>query len=219
VGGASVVPESVRETLEASGYKVERLAGPTRYETAVRVAEKMGSPSEAFVAVGTNFPDALCASPPAANLGAPVLFSNQSGALTAQVRSYLQGNPSIDQAYIVGDETVVPATVEQELAGIVGDVERLGGDTRYDTCLEITEHFYGDTMNGIGLASGADFPDALTGSVLCAEAKAPLMLTLPDQLVWHVPSYLDDRRPPMAWVYGGPGAVSESVVDEMAAGW
>lgn len=54
-------------------------------------------------------------------------------------------------------------------------VSRLAGDNRYVTAIRVCrEHF--DASDTVVLASGENFPDALTGSVLAAHYSAPMLL-------------------------------------------
>lgn len=65
VGGPVAVSHEVADDLRAVGLGVERVAGATRYETSVRIAERttesIGDPRRTWVATGRSFPDALVA--------------------------------------------------------------------------------------------------------------------------------------------------------------
>jgi putative cell wall-binding protein len=119
IGGADVVPASVEADLAARGFEVVRISGRTRYETAVAVAEELDDPTRVVIATGEDFPDALTASAPAAKMGAPVLFSFGES-LRPAVRDYLEDHPDISRAYVIGEDDVVSAAVEDELEDLVG---------------------------------------------------------------------------------------------------
>lgn len=82
-GGTEAVAASISDALEADGKTVVRLAGVTRYETAVAVAEfhlTVGFDTDDLVlASGANFPDALAGGPLASSLAAPMLLTPQIG--------------------------------------------------------------------------------------------------------------------------------------------
>lgn len=62
VGGTSVITPEIEEQLRTAGYHVDRLGGATRYETSAEVNDAFfdpGTATTAFLATGTNFPDAL----------------------------------------------------------------------------------------------------------------------------------------------------------------
>jgi hypothetical protein len=84
-----------------------------------------------------------------------------------------------------------------------------------------------------GIASGADFPDALSGGVFCGLAGSPILLTAPDAVSpWvfdlhlvlpaGVRDYYTDLvtsslTPGRTFVFGGTGAVSQDVFAVMDA--
>jgi len=78
VGGTAAISEDVADHLRSlcsGSLVVKRLAGANRYETAAAVAENVFSvPSEAFLAYGGNFPDALVAAAAAGHVRSPVLL-------------------------------------------------------------------------------------------------------------------------------------------------
>lgn len=90
VGGERAVGGRVTEQVEGLGATVERLAGPGRYDTAARVVARFtSSATQAAVASGERFPDALAGARHAAGHDMPLLLS-APGALhepqAAQVR-------------------------------------------------------------------------------------------------------------------------------------
>lgn len=75
VGGESVVGPAVVAALMGLGITVERVAGPDRFATAAAIAARFRpTATDAVVATGLAFPDALAAVPLAASLGAPILL-------------------------------------------------------------------------------------------------------------------------------------------------
>lgn len=84
-GGPEAVAPAVEDDLERRGLPVRRLAGATRYETALAVADELLSDTEAttetvHVATGRNFPDAVTAGPALAVGGSMlVLVDGQLG--------------------------------------------------------------------------------------------------------------------------------------------
>ena len=62
IGGESAVPESMAQQIEAaSGKATTRIAGGSRYETSIKIAEKfLGDATSGVVAYASTFPDGLC---------------------------------------------------------------------------------------------------------------------------------------------------------------
>lgn len=55
-------------------------------------------------------------------------------------------------------------------------VSRISGANRYETSVNIANSFSSDKLENVIIASGDDFPDALTGSVLSKKINAPILL-------------------------------------------
>ncbi|MBQ6568868.1 MAG: cell wall-binding repeat-containing protein, partial [Clostridia bacterium] len=68
LGGTAAVNSNIETQIAAKGYQVERVYGTSRYETAVKIAQKLNevkgtTARNFFVAAGNNYPDALSVSP------------------------------------------------------------------------------------------------------------------------------------------------------------
>lgn len=170
VGGTSSISLQVEEQLTAMGKKYERLGGKDRYETSVKVAEKIKGSGSAVVASGENFADAVSVSVAAAILNMPILLTEKDE-LSDAVYRYIQNN--IQKSFIIGGPGSVGDMVEKQLKS----PERLYGKDRYETNKVITDRFK-DFLDfeRIYIVSGTDFPDALSSSVLAQQKKSPVFL-------------------------------------------
>lgn len=215
-GNAAVSPDVERQVKEllGSGCAVFRVAGQTRFETSLVAAEVNPKSSDTvIVATGGNYADALSVSPYAFASGSPVLLCDSSSGLTgAAVESIRSGGYS--KAVVVGGTAAVPASVEGQLqsAGI-GDVTRLSGATRFETSSMIADFELGSglvfSMDGVLLATGMNFPDALSAGPLAGRSRSPLLLVDPGAS--YVSFYLSKYKGTVrsATVVGGTAAVPE----------
>ena len=74
IGGTSAVSKTVEYQLQTYGGTI-RLAGASRYETSVMIAETFAGDADTVVlAYGRNFPDGLCGGALAAAINAPVIL-------------------------------------------------------------------------------------------------------------------------------------------------
>ncbi|WDC84176.1 cell wall-binding repeat-containing protein [Caloramator sp. mosi_1] len=69
IGSEGAVSKEVENKIRSLNINVERIGGEDRYETAVKIAQKLGTTKEVFVATGLNYPDALSVSSVAAIKG------------------------------------------------------------------------------------------------------------------------------------------------------
>lgn len=100
------------------------------------------------------------------------------------------------------------------------EIIRLAGSNRYDTAIAAADHLKllsgSDTFDKIIVASGADFPDALSASYLAYKKDAPILLVGKDSgSIKKVTDYINANLSEGGTVYvvGGTGAVSEAVDD------
>jgi putative cell wall-binding protein len=88
-GGASAVNDDALGDIQAIVADTRRIAGPDRYATAQELAatftESGEKPTEALLATGASFPDALAAAPLAAARKAPIVLTAQPCAPQATV--------------------------------------------------------------------------------------------------------------------------------------
>lgn len=121
LGGQGAIAQAVLDAAgqAAGGATTDRLGGQTRYDTALQIAGLAGSTDTVFLAVGTNFPDALTAAPAAAAVGAPIVLTDPT-VLPEAVRSWLQARPGVDHVVILGGTGAVSSDIEYELESLLG---------------------------------------------------------------------------------------------------
>ncbi|MFD3157824.1 cell wall-binding repeat-containing protein [Haloimpatiens sp. FM7330] len=172
VGGTGVVSSNIENQLKSMGINVERLAGKNRYETCVKVAQKLGSVQKVVLVSGNNFPDALAVAPIAAIKGMPILLVDKNS-VYSNVKAYIDSqNPS--QVYVVGGTGVITDDTLKNIS----NKRRLSGKDRYETNVAVLNEFISDiSLNKVYVASGANFPDALSGAALAAKNSSPIVLT------------------------------------------
>ncbi len=195
VGGEAVVSAAVAAELATYGT-VTRLSGPTRYDTAVAIAEAQSpGATEIIVADGLDFPDALASGPLAIEADAPIIL-NDGATLRPEVAAYLAANPQIDDAYIVGGNAAVPTTVEVQLTGLGITVERLSGPTRDETAVAIAnelQELTGGYDTGAIIANRLRFADAMVAGPLGAQEDYPILLVSETALPIATEDYLVDN--------------------------
>ncbi|HSQ22289.1 MAG TPA: cell wall-binding repeat-containing protein, partial [Coriobacteriia bacterium] len=223
LGGTAAVSLAVESSLDTllGAANVDRIAGVDRYDTARRVAvetvAELGATFDGtvFVATGANFPDALAASPLAAAQGWPIYLVRPTGVDDALVAS--MNGVGVDHLLLLGGTSVVSSATDTALKSrVVATSYRLAGADRYATARVVAT--YGVTSAGLGwdhvaLATGTNFPDALSGGVLQARADSVMLLTRPDVLYDGARQVLEDNRMAIteARILGGTGAVSTAV--------
>ena len=195
VGGENAVARTVSDQL-ALLAPTSRAAGADRFETSrivTREAFAEDGSSIAYVATGTNFPDALSASAAAGSLGSPVILVNGAGGNVEAATLRLIADLRVTTIRIAGGTAVVAPQVESSLASAAGvvAVERLAGADRYATSVAINQAAFAAASTTY-LAVGTGFADALAGAALAGLNGAPLYIVpshcVPDQTLAAVQS-------------------------------
>ncbi|MBS3956684.1 MAG: cell wall-binding repeat-containing protein [Clostridiales bacterium] len=198
-----------------------RVQGADRFETAARSSElafPQGS-EHVLIATGHNWPDALGGSALAGVLDAPILLVERDS-VPAATRAEI-ARLGARRALILGGTGAVGARVQSQLEGMGVVVDRLGGDNRYQTAERIATRvisLLGTRHDGtLFLATGRDFPDALSAAPIAVRQRWPVVLVDPGatRLGDGVRGLVRDSS--LVIVLGGLGAVPTSVEDEVRA--
>lgn len=221
LGGPSAVGTSVETALKSKlgTGNVKRLAGAGRYETSRLIAAETVSAlgptygGVAFLATGANFPDALGASPLAAADGWPIYLVNPATGADAALKGALASD-GVDEVIVLGGTGVISNAVKDGLG--VKKTIRLAGDNRYDTARVVAAYGISDgglSWDGVAIATGENFPDALAGGVLQGTSGSVLLLTPSKSLNAGVAGVLAANKAVIGEVrfLGGEGAISTPV--------
>ncbi len=93
-----------------------------------------------------------------------------------------------------------------------GTMIRLAGADRYATSALISTRAFPSGAATVYVASGADFPDALSAAALAGAAGGPLLLVTRDSVPASILTELQRLRPDRIVVAGGPGVISDTVL-------
>lgn len=219
VGGTGAISDKVQTQIKNLGVTVERISGKTRYETAVNIAEEVGMEDALYVATGANFADSLSVSPAAALYADPILLVPATGAVPTVVADYIEDNQP-ELPLIIGGEGAVGPAVED-----LFEVEpiRFAGATRYETNKEFNEFALenGFLLNEdeVFIATGTNYPDALSGSSLSAWYDGvPLVLTAKTPTAASKEQIKNfETKYSFYTIFGGEAAVSSDTLKKLFA--
>lgn len=214
LGGNLVISEELENTIKAN-YKVSRIAGKNRNETATKIGDivtKESKGKKAVLASGQNFPDVLSVGSPAGINGSPIVFT-KSDKLPKETLDALKAW-NIEEIDLIGGDLVVDKIVEKELKDLGYKVNRISGDNRYKTSIEIAREMF-DVPETIIIANGQKFPDALSGTQLATKLNAPILLAGRDKIEKDILRYLKDTGVKNIIVLGGDGAINNTVVEDI----
>lgn len=205
LGSTAAISDYVQNQLSSLGYEVKRIWGPNRYATAAAIAKELGTFGKAIVVNGDNFPDALVIASPAAQNGEPILLTEAS-ALTPETDEVLR-QLSVTETLVIGAEIRVSDAILKQLPG----PRRIAGPNRYATATYVLSE-YPPFGQGVYLATGEDFPDALSGGLLAAIQGTNVVLVSPEGLPSDLLDVLRGWQSSMVIALGGPNVVPEIIL-------
>ncbi len=216
IGGTGAVSDAVKTELESyTDGTVSRLQGADRYATAAAVsadAFPLGAET-VFVATGHNFPDALSGGPGVVNAddGEGPLLLVEPGSIPASTVTELQ-RLSAKQVVVLGGTAAVSDTVKTQLESYSDDpVVRVSGADRFATAVAVSVSTF-DAADVVYLATGRNFPDALSGGAPAGLAPGPMLLSEPTCIPPAVNDEITRLDPDSLIVLGGESALSAAVM-------
>ena len=209
LGNTTSISSAIENDLKQK-YNVIRIGGPEVLDTAVKVGEevrKLKQFDTVAIATQANFPDALAIAPFSARDTMPILFTEQYK-LRDDTKQALQAW-GVKNVVIAGGTGVISNAVRDELYSMGILVYREAGEDRYDTALEIIKHFEpAGGYTNVSIATGENYPDALTGAVLAAKNNTPLVLVQKDSVKSSISDYISKFTLGKAYIFGGTAVVS-----------
>ncbi|MDO7883687.1 cell wall-binding repeat-containing protein [Salinibacterium soli] len=210
VGGPASVSDSVVAQLKNIQPDTIRLWGPDRYAASRAVVEYAFPSSDGiYVATGATFPDALSAAAAGGARGWPVLLVPGSAPTLDSATSALLGSVAPDRIVVAGGPASVSTGIQSSLSTIA-PTTRLWGADRFEASLAIALDGFPRT-DRVLLATGANFPDALSASAWAGRLPAPLVAVPGSCVPRGVLDYLESADVQSVILVGGPASLSPAV--------
>lgn len=227
VGGTGAVHTGVADTVRGLGVTVRRIGGVDRYETSTMIASEVltrrsGAPfgGQIFFARGDLLADAVSLGPLAYSSRTPIVLV-RPGSVPATARAFLARN-AFSAGLVAGGVGAVSEGVFSELRRSIPGLTRAAGLTRYDTAVIVVS--WGAARGiveytTVGVATGEDFADALTGGVAVGATRGVILLSTRADLHRSADiairgAYRDIRE---IQIFGGTGALSMEVQRPLSA--
>ncbi|MBK8758422.1 MAG: cell wall-binding repeat-containing protein [Actinomycetales bacterium] len=213
LGGPGAVSSSVATALDTlAPGRVTRLWGADRYATSAQISlyNYDAGVGRVYLANGENFPDALSGAPAAGATGSPLLLTTATSLPAPIATELTRLKPK--EIVILGGTGVISGPLQTTLASYTtGPVTRLAGPDRYATSAAISAATYQPGVPAVFLASGENFPDALTGAPIAAATGSPLLLTPPTSIPTPIDTELTRLAAHRLNVLGGTGVITSAV--------
>lgn len=215
LGGTDTIDTSVETALKAYSNTVTRTGGADRYAVSAAVSLHAFGPMRpvAYIASGAVFPDALSGSAGAGRQGGPVLLVEKDGIPTVVQTELERLAPS--KIVVLGGTNTVSDSVVSAL-GKLAPTARIGGADRFAVSAGVSANAFPAETPIAYVASGTNFPDALSGGAAAIANGAPVLLVNPDTLPATIDAELDRLLPTRVIILGGTNSVSDAVATAVA---
>lgn len=214
VGGRSVMSNAVIDQLRSLGISTVTVAGQQAQDTANTVARKLPSSDVCFIATSWGYQDALSASSFAYAKKAPIFLANDAGMLDRATLACIRSK-NFKRVVLIGGESVLTPELVQQLNQVgVKNVQRIAGETAYDTSALFAQWAlnHGMKANNMAIATGYGYEDALVGAALCGK-KGSVMVLADDSNTTAVDLIVDAQKNKISnyYILGGQSVVGERV--------
>jgi SpoIID/LytB domain protein len=226
LGGTAALSGNVEAILTSAGYTIDRIQGPSRYDTAAAIARAVPATSigtvqgqrTAVLSLGMNFPDALAAGSMVFAAHFPQLLT-ETASLPEVTRQALT-DLGIKHVIITGGTTAIATSVEQAVQGLGITTERAAGATRYATAVALADiaiNRMGFSAAHVDIGTGETYPDALTGGTHAGKSKSTIVLTTKGSVPGETCSFLSRRGDVLTsgHLYGGTAAITDATKDSL----
>ncbi|OAA86354.1 cell wall-binding repeat-containing protein [Clostridium coskatii] len=216
LGGTAVVSQDIEDGLKAKGYNVSRIAGQTRYDTAIQIAKKLwerepNGKTSVAITTGNQFQYAMYGAVGSAMYHSAILFSDGT-TLNKDVENLLAGDESLSGIDVIGGDKVL--SVKGTLYNNRPDLFHI---ENYNSVDELCDGTGGlgslNCLNGVAVASSTIFPDALSGSVLAAKSGCKLLLSDGKKINYNIDT--GENNLSTGLVFGGTKVISDDVISQM----
>ncbi|MDK2563688.1 cell wall-binding repeat-containing protein [Romboutsia sedimentorum] len=192
----------------------KKLVGDNAYQTATKVSsEGWDSANNVVIVNSTSMVDALSATPFADYNNAPILLTQANKLNSETKKEILRLNAK--NVYIIGGESVVLNSVINELKSMKITVQRISGNDRYKTSLEIAKKLP-KFPSAIAVVNGeTGLPDAVSIAPIAAEKNIPIVLASPNEGTKVFDQYIKDNNINKSYVIGSEVAVSNTIANKL----
>lgn len=197
-------PKPEEPKPEEEKTKTEFLNGTDRYDTSIKISKNGFYSADNVVLVNdSSLPDALSVTPYAKVKNAPILLT-KSNELNTKTRNEIE-RLNAKNIYIIGGENSVNKSVEKELMDIGYRVERISGEDRYITSLNIAKELnkYINIKEAVVVNGSKGIPDAVSVAGISAQKGMPVLLTSETDNMNNITSFINTTGVSKNYIVGG----------------
>ncbi|MCR1954492.1 cell wall-binding repeat-containing protein [Clostridioides mangenotii] len=200
----------------AEGVSSDTLKGNGRWETAIEISKKGWTKAKEAVIVNDNsLADALTATPFAEAKDAPILLT-QNNKLDDRTKAELK-RLGVTKVYLIGGENSLNKSVESALNSEKISTDRIWGNTRYETSLELAKRIDDiKKVSEISVVNGEkSIVDAISVAPVAADKDMPILLASPSKGTEVADKFIAEKSIKSSYVIGGTNSVSNEIANKL----
>ncbi|WP_158534740.1 cell wall-binding repeat-containing protein [Romboutsia maritimum] len=205
-----IVNANTKETTSVN------LVGEDRLETATKISKNGWiSSNEAVIVNDSSIVDALSATSFAKSKDAPILLTSKDE-LSSKTKYRLK-SLGVKRIYLIGGTSVLSKNVEEMLKKEGMSVERIAGNDRYDTSLQLAKRVdYIESIDEIVVVNGEKgLADAVSIGAVAAQNNMPIILAHPTKGTEVSDSFIKSKYIKNTYIIGGESAISKSIENKL----
>lgn len=192
---------------------MKRISGQTRYDTCKEISKSGWTTSEnVIIANGENYPDALGAAALSHKYNAPILLVHGKSLKDNPILVSELKRLNTKNITILGGTGVVSQSIEDSLKQSGYSLQRLAGENRYATAVNIAEKL--GNVSEIVISNGEDFAGSLSVAPVSGINNTPVLLVSKDTVPSAVQTYLKKHNIKTTYVLGDKTVISETVASK-----
>lgn len=194
-----------------------RTAGPNRYDTAAAFSATTVQSARpvTYVATGATYHDALIAAPASGFEDSPVLLVERDRIPASVETELARVNPG--HIVVMGGTDAISDAVYARLSTLSGgSLHREEGVNVYHRSALVSRLTFDPNVPVAYVATGLAFPDGLAGGAAGAANGGPLLFVEQNGIPVDIRTELERLNPARIVVLGGPAAVSDEVLAQLA---
>lgn len=213
---ATMLASTVNVVAAQEKTTSESLIGKDRNETAIKISKEGWKSAETVILVNDSaIPDALTATPLAFDKNAPILLTSKKG-LNKETKAEIE-RLGAKNVVLIGGNAVLPQNIEKELKSLNLKTDRIKGDTREETALEIAKRLdKSSDVSEIAVVNGiTGLADAVSVASAAATRHMPIILANPKKGLSASEKFIKDEAIKSSYVIGGDKAISDKIISKL----
>lgn len=208
---------SIADDRVRGSIKLERIFGTDRFNTSIDIANTVypNGVDTVILANSSTYYDILGAMAFADNIKSPILYTSRDNTPSNIVNTIKKLRAK--KIIVIGGENSVSASQYDNLKQMGYNMERIGGENRYETSALMAERVLRNSdKNNVIIASSSNYADALSVSSYAFKNNAPILLVESNRIPTDTRRFLSKYSPSLnITVVGGENSVSKSVEREL----